>query len=131
MPIVNGRVHIVRPAIATHHRVAYGIGIGVAVAVVAVGWVVTVGRQLTTLASNALEEVHTAGDTLGVVKQQTADAFSPVGGAVNQAKQAFVQLVEDANQKKDAAEAVGSLVKLQLTQDAQAATLPEAAPKQK
>lgn len=131
MPIINGRVHIDRPRLAPHHRVAYGVGIGIAVVVVAVGWFVTVGSQIKTLAGRALEDLHATGDTLGVVQQQTSNAFAPVGGAVDQAKQVFVQLVKDANQKKDAAEAVAGLVKNQLTNDAQAATLPEAAPKPK
>lgn len=122
MPIVNGRVHIDRPRLAPHHRVAYGVGIGVAVAVVVAGWIVTVGSQLKTLASSAIEELHATGDTIGVVKEQTSEAFRPVGGAVGEAKNAFVQLIEDANQKKDAAEAVAGLVKDQLAHDAEAAT---------
>lgn len=75
MPIVNGRVHVHRRPLATHHRAAYGIGVGAAVLIVAVGWVFTVGSQVRAFFDGARASMDSASATISQA-QSAANAIA-------------------------------------------------------
>lgn len=99
MPIVNGRVHLHHRPLAPRHRVAYVSGVTAAVLLVAVGWVLTVGRQLQDLMAGAKTSIASATDVVSQARQ-AADAAVPTPKIPSPA--AFVPALHAALQTSDA-----------------------------